>query len=127
MAKIYSYKELIVWQKAIILVKEAYITLDEMPAEEKYNLTQQMKRSVVSIPANIAEGWGRKSRKSYVHFLRISSGSLYEFETFLIIAMELGFIELKKAEKLNSMLDELARMLSSMILKLEAKDIVTKD
>ncbi len=118
---------MIVWQKAIILVKEAYITLDEMPAEEKYNLTQQMKRSVVSIPANIAEGWGRKSRKSYVHFLRISSGSLYEFETFLIIAMELGFIELKKAEKLNSMLDELARMLSSMILKLEAKDIVTKD
>tara|TARA_B100000809_G_scaffold138551_1_gene136164 strand:+ start:31082 stop:31348 length:267 start_codon:yes stop_codon:yes gene_type:complete len=85
MSGLKTYKELIVWQKSILLVKEIYALVISFPEDEKFGLTSQIKRAFVSIPSNIAEGWGRASRKNYIQFLRISRGSLYEVETQLII------------------------------------------
>ncbi len=72
--KINSYKDLIVWQKSIALVTEIYKLTKTFPAEEKFGIVNQLNRAVVSIPANIAEGWGRESSKNYLQFLRISRG-----------------------------------------------------
>ncbi|GIZ15710.1 four helix bundle protein [Capnocytophaga catalasegens] len=88
MSKISSYKELIVWQKAIILVKQIYGITRLFPEEEKFGLTNQIRRSAVSIPSNIAEGYGRGSSKSYLQFLSVARGSLFELESQLYIARE---------------------------------------
>jgi len=86
-----SYKELLVWQKSMVLVKEIYQLTASFPDVEKFGLTSQMRNAAISIPSNIAEGWGRQSRKSYIQFLRISRGSLFELETQVIIAKTLEY------------------------------------
>ena len=91
MSKIESFKDLIVWQKAMKLVRVIYKNLD-LPDEEKFGLQSQIRRSSVSIPSNIAEGWGRSS-KSFVNFLKIARGSLYELETQVLILIDLNYIE----------------------------------
>lgn len=91
-SKISSYKDLLVWQKAITLVKEIYLLTKTLPEEEKFGLISQMRRCAVSIPSNIAEGWRRNSTKSYVQFLTIARGSLLELETQIIICKELTYI-----------------------------------
>jgi four helix bundle protein len=93
MAVISSYKELLVWQKAIVLVSKVYAVTKRFPSDEKFGLVSQINRAVVSIPANIAEGWGRQSRKNYIQFIRISRGSLFELETLIIIAKNEHFIQ----------------------------------
>ena len=80
MAIVNSYKELIIWQKSMVLVSKVYSLTKKFPNDEKYGLVSQLNRASVSIPANIAEGWGRESRKNFVQFLRISRGSLFELE-----------------------------------------------
>ena len=92
MKEIKSYKDLLIWQKGIKIVILVYQLVKSFPKEEIYALTSQLKRASVSIPSNIAEGYGRNSDKSFSHFLDISRGSLFEIETQLIIAKELGFI-----------------------------------
>jgi len=84
--KIESFKDLIVWQKGIELVNEIYKVTKHFPKEELYGLTSQIRRAAISIPANIAEGWGRGTTKNYIQFLEISRGSLYELETLIIIS-----------------------------------------
>ena len=84
-----SYKELIVWQKSISLVKSIYKITNEFPKSELYGLSSQMQRAAVSIPSNIAEGYSRKNLKEYIQFLHIAYGSSAELETQLIIAKEL--------------------------------------
>ena len=91
--KINSYKDLIVWQKSIALVTEIYKLTKAFPAEEKFGIVNQLNRAVVSIPANIAEGWGRESSKNYLQFLRVSRGSLMETETLLVISKNLNYID----------------------------------
>lgn len=91
-AKIHSHKDLDVWKKSIILVKDIYKTTSRFPKEEQFGITQQMRRSAISIPSNIAEGAGRGSKKEFVHFLAIAQGSLAELETQLIISNELEII-----------------------------------
>ncbi|MCP4179760.1 MAG: four helix bundle protein [bacterium] len=81
-----DFKELQVWQKAIILVEEVYKTIEKLPNIEKFNLSDQIRRSAVSIPSNIAEGFSRQTAKDYIHFLYFSSGSLSELETQYIIS-----------------------------------------
>ena len=115
-----SYKELIVWQKSMLLVKEIYMLTATFPEAEKFGLTSQMNRASVSIPSNIAEGWGRLSRKSYIQFLRIARGSLFELETQLLITKELNYI--KDCEKQEELITEISKMLNSLIKKLEEKD-----
>ena len=81
-----SYRDLFIWQKGMAIVDEVYKITKTFPKEEIFGLTSQIKRSSVSIPCNIAEGWGRDSGQSYRHFLRIARGSLFELETQLEIS-----------------------------------------
>lgn len=87
-----SYKDLVVWQKAIDLTIEIYSLTNLFPKEEMYGLVSQIRRSAVSIPSNIAEGQARKYHQQFSHFLSIAQGSLAELETQIIIAMKLGYI-----------------------------------
>lgn len=119
MAIVNSYKELIVWQKSIILVGKIYSLTKKFPNDERFGLISQLNRASVSIPANIAEGWGRESRKNYVQFLRISRGSLFELETLLIISANEGFIIPESFKEISIYTDEVSRMIVSMIKKLE--------
>jgi len=112
-----SFKQLTVWQKSIILVKEIYLLSDNFPRHELYGLSSQMRRSAVSIPSNIAEGKKRKTLKDYIQFLHIASGSAAELETQIIIAKDLyKKIDFTRAE---SILVEVQKMLAILIKKLE--------
>ena len=110
------FKDLIVWQKAMELVKAVYALAKTFPADERYALTDQLRRAAVSIPSNIAEGCGRSSNADYAHFLSIARGSLYETMTQLQIAADLGYIS-AVSEELQSQIDEVGRMLTSMLKK----------
>lgn len=88
-----DYKELDVWVQARELVKSVYILTITFPKEEQFALTSQVGRSVISVSSNIAEGCGRQTAKETIHFLHISRGSLYELETQLILANDLGFTD----------------------------------
>ena len=92
MGTIRSYRDLIAWQKARALVKSIYVLAERFPKHELYGLTQQVRRAGVSVPSNIAEGYGRGTRKDYVHFLHAARGSLYEVETQLFLAQDLGYL-----------------------------------
>lgn len=116
MAYISSYKELIVWQKSIVLVKEVFLITKNFPHSELYGLVSQMRRAAVSIPSNIAEGYGRKSVKEYKQFYAIAYGSVLELETQVIIAKELGF--LGNSLEVEQLIQEISKMLNSMIKKL---------
>ncbi|MFJ1327829.1 four helix bundle protein [Capnocytophaga canimorsus] len=120
MNQISSYKELVVWQKSIVLVNKVYILLHSFPEEEKFGLTSQIRRSAISIPSNIAEGFGRGSSKSSLQFLYVSRGSLYELETQLYIAKELNFIS--DNQEIENLVSEIGKMLNSMIQKLKLKN-----
>jgi len=117
-----SYRDLIVWQKSMELVKEIYVLTNEMPDSEKFGLTSQIRRASVSIPSNIAEGWGRNSKGSYLNHLKIANGSCCETETQLQLIENLRFLEITKIENTKKLLDECGKMLRSMILKLESQN-----
>lgn len=115
--KIKSYRDLLVWQKSMELVKEVYLITKALPKEEQYGLTSQILRSSISIPSNIAEGYGRHSTNDYLRFLQIASGSLYELQTQLEICRNLDFLSNKSFEEVNEQSREIERMLSSLIRK----------
>ena len=114
-----SFKDLLVWQKSIVLVKEIYRLTNSFPEEERFGLTSQMRRASISVPSNIAEGWGRMSRRNYIRFLRMSRGSLFELETQLIITKELEYI--KECDHIENLIIEVSKMLNSLVKKLEEK------
>ena len=113
-----SYKDLVVWQKGMSLVEEIYRLQKLLPKEEKFAIGDQMRRAAVSIPSNIAEGWGRASTKEYLNFLSIANGSYCELETQLDICRRTGIINEEELEQALSLSDEIGKMLSSMIKKL---------
>ena len=112
------YKELIVWQKAIDLVCLIYEITKTFPKEEIYGLTSQIRRAIVSVPSNIAEGQGRKSPPEFRRFLSIARGSLAEVETQLIIAIRLGYMENTQLRGIISLHEEINKMISSLMTKL---------
>lgn len=112
---VYSYKDLIVWQKSMDLVVEVYALTEKFPKSEMYGLTSQMRRSSISIPSNIAEGRRRGSRKDYRHFLTIAYGSGAELETQVEIAQRLLFDKNSSCEKLDGLLLETMKMLNKML------------
>ncbi|MBP6945721.1 MAG: four helix bundle protein [Candidatus Pacebacteria bacterium] len=115
-----SYRDLVVWQKSKDFVIRLYKITNSFPTEEKFGLTSQMRRSAISIPSNIAEGRGRRSRKDFVQFLYMSVGSLCELETQIEIAKDLRFIKEVEYNDCIASLKEIGRMLASMIEKLKA-------
>ena len=115
------YRDLVVWREGIDLVTNIYALSRTFPGEEKYALSDQMQRAAVSIPANIAEGHARSSRKEFLHFLSISLGSLAELETHLTIAHRLSYITEEKTEKLLGQTDLLGKRIRSLQKSLNNK------
>ncbi len=115
-----GYKDLIVWQKAMRLVKDVYSAVRNLPREERYALSDQIRRAAVSIPSNIAEGYARKSTRAYVSFLSIASGSCAELETQLLLCVELGFLDKEIANRIIALDKEVGKMLATIINKLSS-------
>lgn len=114
-----SYKELIVWQKSMLLAKHVYRLTEELPKIERYGLVSQMRRSAVSIPSNIAEGWKRKGLGEYLYFLSVADGSAAELETQILLVRDI--YPRFDAASVSSGLEEVQKMLITMIKKLKEK------
>jgi four helix bundle protein len=119
MSEIKSYKDLRIWQQSLQLVLLVYKLSETLPDCERFGLTSQMRRSAVSVPSNIAEGYGRRSTNDYKRFLKISQGSLYELETQLIIANELKMISLDSLNQASSHIDSINKMTNKLISALD--------
>ncbi len=115
MTHIQSYKDLLIWQKGMALVKSVYLLCEQLPKEEVFGLQSQMKRAAISIPSNIAECYGRNYTQNYVQFLRIARGSLLELETQLIISKELKLVGNKLYQKVQGLITEENKMLNAFI------------
>ena len=115
-----SFKDLIVWQKAVQLSSEIYRLTAAFPRSEQFGLTNQMRRAAVSIASNIAEGYGRRTRGEYVQFLGHARGSNCELQTQLIIAGNLGFHKRSLPDAAEKLSSEISRMLIALMKKLEA-------
>jgi len=113
-----SYRDLIVWQKSMLLVEKIYQKSNNFPSSETFGLSFQMRKSAVSIPSNIAEGYGRHHSKEYIRFLQIAAGSLYELQTQTEIACRLGYINNNDNTELNDLSFEIEKMLASLIKKI---------
>lgn len=122
--KIQSYQELIVWQKSIELVKEIYQLIADFPSSEKFIIIPQICRAVISIPSNIAEGYGRRSHKEYLQFYSIAYGSALETETQLIISKKLCLASENKFTKAENLLNEILKMLYVMVYPERRKNSV---
>ncbi len=128
-AIINSYKDLNVWQKSMELARIVYSIVKLLPREELYALSDQMRRAVISIPSNIAEGYYRNSTRDYIRFLSIAKGSLGEIETQLMLCEDFGYLKneqitpaLRKCEEIGKMLTMLINNLLSKISKNEVKN-----
>ncbi|TGQ66189.1 four helix bundle protein [Mesorhizobium sp. M00.F.Ca.ET.186.01.1.1] len=113
-----SYKDLLVWQQAMDLAVAVYSSTKSWPREELYGLTSQVRRAASSVPANIAEGYGREVRGSYLQFLRIAQGSLKELETQLLIAERTGIAQQATTASLLASTDSVGKLLRLLIRKL---------
>jgi len=115
--------KLIVWERAIELCAAIYLLTRRFPREEIYGLTSQIRRASVSVPSNIAEGYGRGSREQYKQFVGIALGSYMELQTQLLIAKRLGFVDSTEFETVESLASEVGRMLSALLTKLRGLPI----
>ncbi len=106
----HKVEDLKIWKKSIELAKQVYMVVADLPADEKYGLTSQIKRCTVSIASNIAEGAGRNSNKEFTHFLSIANGSSYELYTQLILTSELNLIDKYKIDELLRLITEIQKM-----------------
>jgi len=107
----HNFKELVIWKKARELAKEIYLLCDEFPKAELYGISSQMKRAVISIPSNIAEGAGRTTKVEFCRFLDIATGSAFELETQLYLAFDFGFISESNLQEISSKLESLQKMI----------------
>jgi four helix bundle protein len=116
MLPVTSHKDLIVWRKAVALASKVYAATRQLPSEERFGLTAQLRRAVVSVPSNIAEGAGRRTRGELVQYLHVARGSLSEVETQIMIAIDQGFITAADAHLED--IAEVGRMLNGLIRSL---------
>ncbi len=119
MNQIKTFRDLIVWQKSMDLVTEIHLITKQLPKEEQYGLISQIRRCAVSIPSNIAEGYGRKSTNDYKRFLQIAIGSLFELQTQIEITKKLKYLNDQTYSILDDKTREIERMLSSLIRKIK--------
>ena len=115
-----SYRDLIVWQKSLKLVTDLYKSTKSFPKNETYGLTAHIRKTAVSVPSNIAEGYGRGSKSDYVRFLKIARGSLYELQTQLEISLNLEYLSKDVFEVLANQVNEIERMLNSLVKKVQS-------
>ena len=120
-AIINSYQDLNVWQKSMELARVVYGLVKFLPREEVYGLSDQMRRAVVSIPSNIAEGYYRNSTRDYIRFLSIAKGSLGEIETQLFLCNNFGYLKNEQITPALTKCDEIGKMLTVLINNLQAK------
>lgn len=118
---VYSFEKLKVWQEAKKLVVDVYHLLDSFPRFERYALCDQIRRAIVSVPSNIAEGSGRRSLKEQIHFLEIAYGSLMETYNQLLIAIELTYITEESVEAIKLSIDAVAKMINGLSNSYEQK------
>ena len=121
MQEVRSYRDLIVWQKAMELVVRVYHMTKVFPPDERFGLTSQVRRAAISIPSNIAEGHARNSTKEYRNFLSIAQGSTAEVETQTMIAVRLGYVSEKQTETILEISSEISRMLAAIKKKLTSR------
>ncbi|MDR0874065.1 MAG: four helix bundle protein [Prevotellaceae bacterium] len=114
----HNFKELIVWQKARTIVKDIYILTKKYPKEELFGLTQQIRRAVVSIPSNIAEGAGRGTNADFARFLDIANGSACEVETQLYLSLDLEYITQTEFDEINNKLQNIEKLIFNFKKKL---------
>lgn len=119
MASIKGYRDLIIWQKGMELVKHVYLLCDGLPDEERFGLASQLKRSSVSIPSNIAEGYGRRSTGDYIRFLNIALGSAYELESQLELLKILKFNTHAEVDPILNLANEITKMTYSLNQKIK--------
>jgi four helix bundle protein len=117
-----SYKDFVVWQKGIELAKLIYQFTNKFPAEEKFGLVAQMRRSAVSIPSNIAEGQARHTTGEFIRFISQAEGSVAELDTQLILSIELKFCSSTAAEPIFALVSEFRRMLNALRRKLATRE-----
>lgn len=120
-AMINSYQDLNVWQKSMELARVVYGLVKFLPREEVYALSDQMRRAVVSIPSNIAEGYYRNSTRDYIRFLSMAKGSLGEIETQLLLCENFGYLQNEQIIPALTKCDEISKMLTVLINNLQAK------
>jgi four helix bundle protein len=118
-----NYKDLKVWQKAYQLCITIYKLTKHFPKEEQYGLTSQIRRSAVSVPSNIAEGYGRKTTQEYIQSLYIAYGSHCELETQIMISKDLGYIKSDDFQELQQDIGDVERMLKALIKSLQNKHL----
>ncbi|MBE9118686.1 four helix bundle protein [Lusitaniella coriacea LEGE 07157] len=119
MSEIKDFKDLIIWQKGIEIAEKCYFITKTFPKDELYGMVQQIRRCAASVPANIAEGYGRRYTKEYLRFLAIAQGSINELETHLILSSRVGLCTEKDVAAIISLLREETRMIISIMRKLE--------
>ena len=115
---VHSYRDLVVWQKAMLLVEKVYRMTRTFPPDERFALTSQIQRAVVSIPSNIAEGQARQSTAEFRQFLSVAMGSRAEVETQTMIAVQLGYVTQAQVKEIMALLEEISKMLHSLHRKL---------
>jgi len=116
-----NFKKLIVWQKAREFVKDIYILTKKFPKEEQFGLTSQIRRAVVSIVSNIAEGSGRGTDNDFAHFLDLAQGSAYEVETQIILSFDLNYIMIEEFKIVNDKIQEIQKMINKLTYSLRNK------
>ena len=114
MGDVQSHRDLIVWQKAMDLAVETYRLTSKFPASETYRLVSQITRAVASVPANIAEGNARATKRDYANFLAIARGSLMETETLLILSIRLNYLTTEQTQPALNILTEISKMLITL-------------
>jgi four helix bundle protein len=119
--KIESYQDLIVWRKGVDLVVEIYALAAKLPATERFSLCSQLKRAAVSVPSNVAEGFGRWHAKEFAHFLLMANGSVKEIETQLHVCVRLGFLERKQTSQALLLATEISKMIFAIRNKLDSR------
>jgi four helix bundle protein len=114
-----TFRKLLVWQKSMALVTVIYKQLDSFPKDELFGLSSQIKRCAISVPSNIAEGYGRTGKKEYLRFLNIALSSLFELQTQIEIAKNLDFMKVDTFNEIYESTREIERMLTSFIRKIK--------
>lgn len=122
--EIKSFEDLRVWKKAHNIVLLIYKLINNFPKEERYRIIDQIVRAVISIPTNIAEGFGRFTRKDYIHFLIISRGSICEVQYLILFSKDLNYISVSEYSNLKNELDDIGKMVNGLISSLRKKQSI---